>query len=158
ECMTQVIDSDDDRKVSLLAIDQYMRQVRWTDTLSREEEAVLFEWVARGKRERREDYPRQWVLEQARQARDRLVEGFQPLVIHFAKRYHHRVHSLDLLDLVQEGNLGLLKAIDLNEIGAGGFSGLAARCIAFAVYAVVPRCDCALHYSDEFLKALCILR
>jgi RNA polymerase primary sigma factor len=152
--MTRITSSDDERDVSLLAIDQYMRQVRWMEALSRDEEAALFEQVARGKRERREDCPRQWVLEQAQQARDRLVEGFQPLVIHFAKRYHHRVQSLDLLDLVQEGNLGLLKAIDLNECGAGGFSGLAARCIAFAVYSVLPRCDCALHYSDEFLKSL----
>jgi DNA-directed RNA polymerase sigma subunit (sigma70/sigma32) len=79
-------------------------------------------------------------------------------VIHFAKRYHRRVYSLDLLDLIQEGNLGLLKAIDLHEAELGGFSGLAARCVAYAVYAVLPRCDCALHYSDEFLKALRKLR
>ena len=39
--MTRMISSDKGRDVSLLAIDQYMRQVRWTETLSRDEEAVL---------------------------------------------------------------------------------------------------------------------
>ncbi|MDP8922562.1 MAG: sigma-70 family RNA polymerase sigma factor [Chloroflexota bacterium] len=43
-------------------------------------------------------------------ARRRFVEANQRLVISVARRY--RAHGLDLEDLVQEGNLGLLHAID----------------------------------------------
>ncbi len=43
-------------------------------------------------------------------ARDRLVEANQRLVMSIARRYPQ--HSLDFFDLVQEGNLGLLRAAD----------------------------------------------
>src|SRR6476661_3477389 len=40
-----------------------------------------------------------------KQARNRLVERFQPLVLGIAKRYAPRCQYLQLLDLVQEGTL-----------------------------------------------------
>ena len=43
-------------------------------------------------------------------ARTRMVQGNLRLVISVARRY--RNHGLDLLDLIQEGNMGLLKAVD----------------------------------------------
>jgi RNA polymerase sigma factor (sigma-70 family) len=46
-----------------------------------------------------------------RRAQSRLVESYQPLVIGLAKKYAPRCKHLTLLDLVQEGNLGLLEAI-----------------------------------------------
>jgi RNA polymerase primary sigma factor len=47
---------------------------------------------------------------QADTARQRLVEANQRLVIGIARRYP--VHGLEFLDLVQEGNLGLMRAAD----------------------------------------------
>src|SRR5215472_7175053 len=102
---------NDDRDVSLMALDQYMRAVRWTEPLAEEEEATLLRRVERGKQERLAPCPNQWVLSLARHARDRLVEGYQPLVIAVAKRCLWRFESMELLDLVQEGNIGLLRAI-----------------------------------------------
>lgn len=43
-------------------------------------------------------------------ARTRMVQGNLRLVVSVARRY--RNHGLDLLDLIQEGNVGLLKAVD----------------------------------------------
>jgi RNA polymerase primary sigma factor len=47
---------------------------------------------------------------EARQAKQALAEGNLRLVVSIAKRY--RRHDLPLLDLVQDGNIGLLKAVD----------------------------------------------
>lgn len=49
--------------------------------------------------------------------KQRLVEANLRLVVSVAKRYRHT--SLSLLDLVQEGNLGLLKAVDRFEYRRG---------------------------------------
>ncbi|HQO35304.1 MAG TPA: RNA polymerase sigma factor RpoD/SigA, partial [bacterium] len=43
-------------------------------------------------------------------ARQKMVQGNLRLVISVARRY--RNHGLDMLDLIQEGNLGLMKAVD----------------------------------------------
>lgn len=43
-------------------------------------------------------------------ARTRMVQGNLRLVISVGRRYKN--HGLDMLDLIQEGNLGLLKAVD----------------------------------------------
>ena len=45
-------------------------------------------------------------------ARKRLVESNLRLVVNIAKRYYRSNCSLTLLDLIQEGNIGLEKAID----------------------------------------------
>lgn len=103
--MTKVIGSYDDRYASLLAKDQYFRQLHWTTRLTPEEETVLLERVQRG---RCADGS---CSSDALSARDRLVEGFQGLVLHIAYVMHRRCRVLELIDLVQEGTIGLMQAI-----------------------------------------------
>ena len=52
-------------------------------------------------------------IEQGNVARDELVRANARLVISIAKRYQHL--GLQLMDLIQEGNIGLLRAIDRFE-------------------------------------------
>ncbi len=135
-----------DQHVSLLALDQYMRLVKWTPELTLEEEEQLLERVERGKQEQVKSCPDGQVLAEAKQACDRLVAGFQPLVIHIANGYKYRARSMDLMDLIQEGNLGLLQAIDGNDTSKGySLAGLAGRCIRDAILQ-------ALYYRDRQVR------
>jgi RNA polymerase primary sigma factor len=45
-------------------------------------------------------------------AKDRLVQANLRLVVHVAKRYVHDDHGMTLPDLVQEGTLGLVRAVE----------------------------------------------
>lgn len=77
----------------------YLRDMRQVPTLSADEEARLLARLARQRADQTA-------------TRNRLVEGLQGLVIHLAQRYAHRCESLEVLDLIQEGNLGLMAAIE----------------------------------------------
>lgn len=136
----------DNQNESLNALEQYMRSVRWTPQLLLEEEVILIERVEWGKVERSQECPDVRVIEDANQARNRLVAGYQPLVIHVARRYVHRTRSMDFLDLVQEGNLGLLRAIELNDMSKGySLAGIAGRCIRDNILD-------ALYYRDRLVR------
>lgn len=51
-------------------------------------------------------------------AREEMVRAYLPLVVSFAKRYRGK-SSLDLLDLIQEGNLGLMRAVEKYDYRRG---------------------------------------
>ncbi len=104
-----------DYGVSLGALDQYMREVSWTPRLTNEEEVQLLQCLETGV--------------DVQQARDRLVEGYQPLLIGLAKRFVRHCQRMELLDLVQEGNIGLLQALEKYDVCKGGSS---FRTFAFA--------------------------
>jgi len=59
---------------------------------------------------------------EGRQARDRIVLANLRLAVHVAGRYVWRGNGLELLDLIQEGNLGLLTAAERFEAGYGSFT------------------------------------
>jgi RNA polymerase primary sigma factor len=94
------------------ALEQYLREVNAVPQLSDEEERQLLLHIEAGKAEQAKSCPDDGMLALARSARARLVEGYQALVIGLAKRYLRLCKELELLDLVQEGNLGLLQALD----------------------------------------------
>lgn len=59
----------------------------------------------------------QWVVQDGRRAQDHLVEANLRLVVSIAKRYVGR--GMSLLDLVQEGNLGLIRAVEKFDYSRG---------------------------------------
>jgi len=80
------------------AIKLYLRDIQKTKLLTAEEERELARRIASGDRK----------------ARDLMIESNLRLVVKIAKRYMNR--GLPFLDLIEEGNLGLIKAVERFEV------------------------------------------
>ena len=93
------------------SLDIYLNQLRKTPLLSKEEEVVLFK-----KLNSSDD------LEAAR----KLVLAHLRFVVHVAKTY--KGYGLPLLDLIQEGNIGLMKAVKRFDPDKN------VRLLSFAIY------------------------
>ena len=109
--------------VPLSAIEQYLRGVKVAAPLLDEEEAQLLQCIEQGRVEQAKRCPDACVLRAAEQALARLVEGYQPLLIGLARRYIRHCREMELLDLVQEGNVGLLQVLEKfdGRAGSGSF-------------------------------------
>jgi len=80
------------------AIKLYLRDIQKTKLLTAEEERELATRIAEGDKA----------------ARNRMIESNLRLVVKIAKRYINR--GLPFLDLIEEGNLGLIKAVERFKI------------------------------------------
>ncbi len=76
------------------AIKHYLREIQKTTLLTADEEKELAGRIDRGDKA----------------ARDKMIESNLRLVVKIAKRYINR--GLPFLDLIEEGNLGLIKAVE----------------------------------------------
>jgi len=74
----------------------YLKEIGKTELLSSEEEVELAKRIERGDEE----------------AREKLIKANLRLVVSIAKRYVGRSPNLTLLDLIQEGNIGLFRAAE----------------------------------------------
>ena len=94
--------SDEDLEITVDNVDAfaddsvrlYLREIGKIPLLSPEEELDLAHRVLKGDKK----------------AKDKMVEANMRLVVSIAKRYSGR--GLDFLDLIQEGNTGLLRAVE----------------------------------------------
>ncbi len=79
---------------SLDSVKLYMQELRTIPQVTEQEMVELFPKISKGDSK----------------AKKRMIEGNLRLVISIAKRYS--CYGLDFLDLIEEGNVGLIKAID----------------------------------------------
>ncbi len=94
--------SDEDLEITVDNVDAfaddsvrlYLREIGKISLLSLDEEAELAKKIVEGDKK----------------AKDKMVEANMRLVVSIAKRYSGR--GLDFLDLIQEGNTGLLRAVE----------------------------------------------
>ena len=96
------------QNLPLTAQELYMREVRHIPHLTSDEEAALFAFLASGTN--------------VQQARDRLVAGYQPLVIGMAKRFVRYCRGIEWIDLAQDGNVALLQALEKYDLSRGDSS------------------------------------
>ncbi|MCX6702827.1 MAG: sigma-70 family RNA polymerase sigma factor, partial [Candidatus Wolfebacteria bacterium] len=78
------------------AVQMYLREIGKTPLLTGKEERALAKRLEGGDEE----------------ARHQLIRANLRLVVSIAKRYVHRTPNLNILDLIQEGNIGLSRAVD----------------------------------------------
>jgi RNA polymerase primary sigma factor len=93
----------------------YLREIGRVPLLTAEEEVRLAQIMERGKIERlRADrlrvVPNRRFLDEGEEAQRRLTEANLRLVVSVAKKYIGR--GMNLLDLIQEGNIGLIRAVE----------------------------------------------
>src|SRR3984957_6400581 len=78
------------------AVQMYLKEIGKTPLLSKDEERELAKRAEKGEKE----------------ARQRLMKANLRLVVSIAKRYVNRTPHLSILDLIQEGNIGLSRAVE----------------------------------------------
>ena len=109
--VSENVEADDEslerQDYDLLA--DYLKQVRRTQILTREEEFAFFARIEAAIAGRQES--------EALRLRNEVVQRNLRLVVSLARRYLNR--GLPLGDLIQEGNLGLLKAVDKFDLRRG---------------------------------------
>lgn len=97
-------------------IDFYLNSLERYPLLTPAEEIELGRLVQRGQQLKQLDRPltkaEKGVVKRALRAKQRFVEANMRLVVFIAKKYAKRVTHLDMLDLIQEGTLGLVRGVE----------------------------------------------
>ncbi len=145
----------DTQDLSLLAYDQYMRFIHWTPRLTTHDMGVLLQRIRAGKAEQSKQVQDRQVVDDAKQARDQLVTGLQRVVLHMARRCLSRSSGMELLDLVQEGNIGLLKAIELHQADRDNeFLGFASIYIRYALWQALVDKNQLIRLPENIVRPL----
>ena len=119
------------------AMQQYLGEIGRYPLLNAEQEMLLARRVAEGDLE----------------AQRSLVEANLRLVVSIAKRYNN--HSVSLLDLVQEGNLGLIRATQKFDPARGfRFSTYATWWIRQAISRAVAECTRTIHIPIHVVELI----
>ena len=98
------------------SVKEYLREIARYPLLSPEQEIQLARQILRmGKADCTERERKQ-----GRRARDKFIQSNLRLVVNIAKKYDGRQRkAMTLLDLIQEGNIGLARAVDMFDYSRG---------------------------------------
>ncbi len=96
EEINRALNIEADDTIASDSVQIYLREIGKTSLLTRDEEKELAKKIVEGSIE----------------ARNKLIQANLRLVVSIAKRYVGRSPNLTLLDLIQEGNIGLARAVD----------------------------------------------
>lgn len=105
-------DKEDDDVILDDSVKMYLKEIGNIKMLSRNEEIELANTIKLAKNSKDAE-----VLNRAIKARNKMIESNLRLVVSNAKRYLYS--QIDFMDLVSEGNLGLIKAVDKFEVDKG---------------------------------------
>ena len=108
------------------SISQYLHEISIFPLLTHEEEIEYSKKISKGIE--LQTHPEMWdkisaeegnrILEEAEYAKNRLVNCNLKLVVSIAKKFYGN-YNISLLDLIQEGNMGLIKSIEKYDANKG---------------------------------------
>lgn len=93
----------------------YLGKISMRELLSADRELELFALVKAGQLSK--DDPR--ATREAETAREKILEAYLKLAVAVAKRYDDDTMRMDFIDLVQEGSMGILRAIEKFDTSQG---------------------------------------
>src|SRR3990167_591329 len=103
------------------AVSDYLRSLRKTPLLSAEEEVELSKrieaWLVAEHRLSEVDDEHfieelEWLVRDGKAAKNHMLEANLRLVVSVAKKYQHANSTMPFMDLIQEGNSGLIRAVE----------------------------------------------
>lgn len=105
----ELIEEELSKSQDLVSLDStikiYFSDIDLVKLLSREEELELAKLISLARHSKDEV-----IIKKGREARDKLIEANLRLVVSIAKKYTS--NKVSLMDLVQDGNMGLMRAVD----------------------------------------------
>jgi len=106
------------------SINDYLNAIARHPLLTADQEIQLARRIARMQElqalERDPTPDERRIIRSGERARQTFISGNLQLVVHVAKKYERRKrHSLELMDLIQEGNIGLARAVELFDYTRG---------------------------------------
>lgn len=94
----------------------YLKEISKFPLLTGSQEIELFRSISAAAQLQEQPEPltkeQQRTLKRGAAAKTRMINSNLKLVVHIAKRYTHVIKNLDMLDIVQEGTLGLIRATE----------------------------------------------
>ncbi|MCM1370503.1 MAG: RNA polymerase sigma factor RpoD/SigA [Clostridium sp.] len=113
---------------------EYIREINKIELLSEKEEMYLFKI-------------------RSKEAKQKLIESNLRLVVSIAKNYTDR--GIPFLDLVQEGNLGLIRAVELFDCRYGNkFSTYATPCIKYTIKRAIATKENSIKFPANIASKL----
>jgi RNA polymerase primary sigma factor len=111
----------------------YLKQIHNTNTLSEKEKEKLFRAIKKNGKN-------------SEKARLRIIQDNLSLVVSLAKKYYYPGMNIEFLDFVEEGNIGLVRAVEKYDISKG---------FKFSTYASwwIEK-----HFQDALLKSRSIIQ
>jgi len=138
----------------------YKHEIGLVQQLSAEEVVSLAQRMECARLEQKKPKPNHWLIEDGENAKRQLIEANLRLVVSIAKKYIGL--GMDLMDLVQEGNIGLIHAVDKFDYHMGyKFSTYATWWIRRAMSHALARQARTIRvplYKKEEMKRLAQLR
>ena len=103
---------------------------RYSRPLTRIEQTKLYDKIKKGDRN----------------AKNIVINSCLPLVVSIAKKFRCNNKHIDLEDMIQEGNIALMKAVDNWDVGRGSITTVATWCIRNSLVDMINDCRYTIRY------------